>query len=266
MLDREGAHDDTLWRHLRELPYFRSILRAVEADLFQEVELESPVLDLGSGDGHFTSVALDRIVDVGLDPDLRIMQEAKLRGCYRWLIQADGASMPFEKGSFSSAFSNSVLEHIPQLDAVLTEVGRVLESGSRFVFTVPNPGYRDELSVSNLLERLRLPWLSKAYEAWFLRMSRTWNLFHEDGWASILSRAGFEIEESLRYFPPASLHALEWGHYFGAACLLPRWLFGRWILAPTRWNLRLTERLVRRYYEAPKSVEGTYTFYVARRR
>lgn len=259
-------NDDFLWLHLRELPYFRSILRAVEADLFQGVKLDPPILDVGSGDGHFTSVAFAQIVDAGLDPDLRTMREAKRRSCYRWLIQADGTRMPLADGSFSSAFSNSVLEHIPPLEPVLKEVGRVLKPGARFVFTVPNPGYRDELSVPIVLERLKLHRLATAYRSWFVRMSRTWNLFHEDGWGERLANAGFEIERSLRYFPPSSLHALEWGHYFGAACLLPRWLFGRWVMVPARWNLRLTEMLVRRYYEAPKNEEGTYTFYVARKR
>lgn len=262
----EAMKKDYLWLHLRELPYFRSILRAVEAQLFQEVHLEHPTLDVGSGDGHFASVAFQDQVDVGLDPDRSVMQEAQQRGGYRWLIQADGASMPFTDGVFASAFSNSVLEHIPQLEAVLHQVGRVVREGAPFVFTVPNPGYRSELSISRLLEGLRLRPLAQAYKEWFMRMSRTWNLYYEDGWGQRLSAAGFEIVQSFRYFPPASLHALEWGHYFGAACLLPRWLFGKWIIVPTPWNLKLTERIVRRYYEAPKSEEGTYSFYLARKR
>jgi SAM-dependent methyltransferase len=262
----EAMENDFLWKHLRELPYFRSILRAVEAQLFQDVSLERPILDVGSGDGHFASVTFGHQVDVGLDPDRTTMPEAIRRGGYRWLIQADGGNMPFANRSFASAFSNSVLEHIPQLETVLHEVGRVLKSGAPFVFTVPNPGYQSELSISGLFERMGLKSLAQAYESWFMRMSRTWNLYYEDGWQERLSAAGFEVERSFRYFPPASLHALEWGHYFGAACLLPRWLIGRWIIAPTRWNLRLTERIVRRYYEAPVSEGGTYSFYLARKR
>jgi SAM-dependent methyltransferase len=262
----EAIKDDFLWLHLRELPYFRSILRAVEAELFQDVELEHPVLDVGSGDGHFASVTFKDQVDVGLDPDRSVMSEAQRRGGYRWLVQADGARMPFPDRAFASAISNSVLEHIPQLVDVLREAGRVLKRGAPFVFTVPNPGYRTELSISDWLETLRLKSLAQAYEDWFMRMSRTWNLFYEEGWEQRLAIAGFEIERTFRYFPPESLRALEWGHYFGAACLLPRWLFGRWVIASTRWNLRLTEYIVRRYYETPRTVEGTYSFYLARKR
>jgi hypothetical protein len=58
---------------------------------------------------------------------------------------------------------------------------------------------------------------------------------------------------------------LEWGHYFGAPTLLPRLLTGRWIIAPQRWNLALTERLVRRYAVPRPDPTGTFTFFVARK-
>ena len=45
--------DDLLWRHLRGVPAFRALLRAVESRFYQDLELPRPVLDLGCGDGHF---------------------------------------------------------------------------------------------------------------------------------------------------------------------------------------------------------------------
>ena len=45
-----------------------------------------------------------------------------------------------------------------------------------------------------------------------------------------------------------------------------RLLTGRWIIARTRWNLELTGRYVKRY-ASPEPVEnGTFTFYIARKR
>jgi SAM-dependent methyltransferase len=256
---------DYLWLHLRELPYFRATLRAVEARLMQDVELPPPVLDLGSGDGHFAAVAFAQALDVGVDPDMRAAREASSRKSHRLLTTAVGDRMPHPPRFFASAISNSVLEHVERLDEVLAEVGRVLRPGARFVFTVPNSGYSRELSLPKFLARLGLRALGEAYNAWFMRMSRTWNLFDEAEWVQRLARAGFSIERTQRYFSPAALRMLEWGHYFGAPCLLPRALTGRWILAPTRWNLWLTEKLVRRYYHESPADEGTYTFYVARK-
>lgn len=257
---------DFLWLHLKDLPYFRAILRANEASFYQGIMLPSPTLDVGSGDGHFASVTFEQRIDVGVDPSLQTMREAKTRGAYRLLTQADGAAMPLADQSMGSAISNSVLEHIPHLDAVLMDVGRVLKPDAPFVFTVPNPGYRSELSFPAFLRRIRLDGLARRYEEYFMWMSRTRNMLYEDGWQELLDKAGMEIERTFRYFPPESLHALEWGHYFGAPTLLPRWLFGRWILAPTHWNLALTDNWMRRHYACEADEEGTYSFYLARKR
>lgn len=38
---------DYLWRNISELPYFRGLLRAVEARTYRDIPLPGPVLDLG---------------------------------------------------------------------------------------------------------------------------------------------------------------------------------------------------------------------------
>ena len=257
---------DYLWPQLQDLPYFRALLRAVEARLLQQFNLPAPVLDVGSGDGHFASKAFDQLLDVGVDPALNPLREANNRGAYRLLVQADGARLPCADRSFASAVSNSVLEHVDHLEEVLSEIGRVLQTSAPFVFTVPNPRYRTQLSVPRYLRRLAMERLAVAYQDWFIRISRTKNLLDEIEWTSLLGRAGFEVERTQRYFSPSALRCLEWGHYFGAPCLLPRWVTGRWILTPKRWNLWLTDKLVRRYYDELPSAEGTYTLFLAYKR
>jgi hypothetical protein len=42
-------------------------------------------------------------------------------------------------------------------------------------------------------------------------------------------------------------------------------LTGRWLLAPTRWNLRLTEALLRPYYDEQPVGQGAYLFFSARK-
>jgi SAM-dependent methyltransferase len=179
------------------------------------------------------------------------------------LVQASGDQLPFGEARFASSISNSVLEHVSNLEGVLAEIGRVLKPNGPFAITVPNPGYRSELSLPGILRRVRLYRLSRGYRDWFMRMSRTWNLMDERGWEALFEEAGFEIKRSERYFSPSALRALEWGHFFGAPTLLPRLLTGRWILVPSRWNLLLTEKFTRRYYLEAPSAEGTYTFYLA---
>jgi hypothetical protein len=42
---------------------------------------------------------------------------------------------------------------------------------------------------------------------------------------------------------------VEWGHYLGLPALVCKRLTGRWVLWRSRANLRLTERLLRPFYE-----------------
>src|SRR5512143_3349521 len=236
---------DFLWLNLRELPYFRAMLRAVEAQFYQEFELPSPILDLGCGDGHFAKITFDHKIDVGLDPWSGPIHKAAETGAYCTLVQADGGRMPFPNGHFGSALSNSVLEHIPQVEAVLSELRRALKPGAQFLFSVPNPRYLSELSVSGFFGKVGLKRLGQAYSDWFQRMSRVEHAVWPEVWQAWLDRAGFKLEKWWHYFSPQAMRTLEWGHYFGAPTLLPHWISQRWIIAPYRWNLFLADKLVR---------------------
>ena len=86
---------DYLYLHLRDLPYFRALLRGVEATFYQGLPLPAPTLDVGCGDGHFASLVFDRQIDVGLDPWTGPIHEAGRRNAYRLLVQADGSRSPF---------------------------------------------------------------------------------------------------------------------------------------------------------------------------
>ncbi|MCX6039286.1 MAG: class I SAM-dependent methyltransferase [Chloroflexi bacterium] len=248
---------DFLFLHLCDLPYFRALVRGVEAAYYQTFNLPAPILDVGCDDGHFASLTFDRKIDVGLDPWTGPIHEAGRRGCYRLLVQADGAQSPFPDEYFASAFSNSVLEHIPHIDAVLADTARVLRPGAPFYFCVPNERYLSELSISRLL--------GKGYTEWFRRISR---VQHADGpqvWQEWLDQAGFRLERWWHYFSPSALRVLEWGHYFGLPSLAARKLTGKWVIAPAKWNLWLTEKFVRRHASAEPVEDGTFTFYIARK-
>ncbi len=257
---------DYLTPQLRELPYFRALLRAVEARFYEHIDLPGPVLDLGCGDGHFASRAFQAPLDIGLDPWWGQILEAGERKAYNDLVCAGGDRMPFPTDYFSSAVSNSVLEHIPDLDPVLAETARVLKPGSPFIFCVPNHRFLETLSISGWLDKLKLTGLANLYRRFFNRISRHYNCDSHPVWKDRLAQAGFVIEKWWDYFPPRSLRLLEWGHYFGTPSWAAKMIFGRWIVAPHAWNLVLTDRLVRPHYLAePRCPDGVYSFYITRR-
>ncbi len=257
--------NDLLWRHLRDLPAFRALLRAVEGRFYRDLPLPRPVLDLGCGDGHFASVVFDEPLDAGFDPWWGPLTEARERAAYRVPAQAEGAKMPYPNDRFATVVSNSVLEHIPELQPVLTETSRVLQPGGWFYFCVPGPNFLPFLSIGRALDRVGLQSLGDAYRRFFNRISRH---YHCDGpavWEQRLEEAGLQLVRSWPYFSRRALAALEWGHYFGLPALVTKQLTGRWVLSPSQGNLGFTERLVRPLYEEPLPDEGAYLFFVARK-
>ncbi|MEK6221550.1 MAG: methyltransferase domain-containing protein, partial [Chloroflexota bacterium] len=254
-----------LWLHLQTLPYFRSLLRAVEAHYYQDLPLAEPIYDLGCGDGHFASLTFDHKIDIGLDPWEDQIREAPRYGAYKSLVVADGGQTPFPSNHFASGLSNSVLEHVQEIDQVLLETARILQPGALFLFCVPNPDYYTALAVPSVLKKLGLTSLAKNYINWFARISRVFHANPPEEWQTRLASAGLELVKWWNYFPPASLRVLEWGHYFGLPSFLLQKLLGRSILAPYRWNLGLTARLIRPYVDVQPTDNGTFTFYVARK-
>jgi len=248
---------DFLFLHLRDLPYFRAFLRAVESSYYQDLPLPAPVYDVGCGDGHFASLTFDQKLDVGLDPWRFSMKEATRYGAYKSLVQADGALTPFPSNHFSSGLSNSVLEHIPHIDDVLKETARVLKPNAPFYFCVPNPRYFTSLSLTKVF--------GKPYENWFRKISRVHHADEPEVWEARLNRAGLKLEKWWHYFSPASMRVLEWGHYFGLPSVVAKALTGNWILSRTKWNLAPTESYVKKY-ASPQPVEnGAFTFFIARK-
>lgn len=257
--------NDYLWQQLQDLPYFRALLRAVEARFYQDIELVEPILDLGCGDGHFASVMPPHPPFVGLDPWWGPLTEAKGRTAYSFVMQASGATMPFPSARFSTVISNSVLEHIPNLDPVMAEVERVLAPGGKFVFCVPSDCFLAFLSISRGLKRIGLSGPARMYEAFFNRISRHHHCDDPATWGARLDQAGLKLVRHWYYFSQGALVTLEWGHYFGVPSVLTKKLFGRWIVAPNRANLWLTNKLVRRYYDEPLPAVacGAYLFFIA---
>ncbi len=257
---------DFLYLHTRDLPYFRALLRAVESRFYQDLEIPSPTLDLGCGDGHFAQLTFDRNLEVGLDPWTGPIHEAGKRQVYYLLTEADGAHMPYPDAHFASAISNSVLEHIPHLDAVLAETARVLKPGAPFIFCVPNQNFLPNLSVARFFDAIGLKPLARAYRNFFNTISRHVTCEDQEQWASRLEKAGFTVQSARDYFSPAALAMLEWGHYFGLPSLLIHVVTRRWNLVSAHWNFAPLLALLQKYYNEPiPDPNGAYTFYVVRR-
>jgi SAM-dependent methyltransferase len=99
------------------------------------------VVDLGCGESpvlELVQTQLDGGVAVGIDLSAEALREARMSlpasGSRMLLIQSDLAGpLPLGDGSMDAVFSHDVLELLPDPDALLREVYRVLRPGGRFV-------------------------------------------------------------------------------------------------------------------------------------
>jgi SAM-dependent methyltransferase len=257
---------DLLWQNISELPYFRGFLRSIEGKYFRNLNLEGQILDLGCGDGHFCARTLPNAFIKGIDPSYKSLQNASKLKYFSKLICSFGNSLPFEKSSYKTIISNSVLEHIPDVDSVITEVVRVLKPAGRFIITVPNDNFTKCLSIALFFDRRGIKFIANCYRRFFNWISRHYHPDPPEIWLDRLKNQGLTVVDHWNYFSPKNLRILELGHYFGLPALLIFKIFGRWVLFPSQENpllRRIYSWLYPYYAGEQKSVNGAYTFIVA---
>jgi ubiquinone/menaquinone biosynthesis C-methylase UbiE len=256
---------DYLKINLAELPYFRALLRAVESRFYSGIKIVNPVLDLGCGDGHFTNVTFENLHITGIDPQLSSLLEAKKYYQYNYLLNSLGGELPFKNKAFKTCISNSVLEHIPDIDKVIKEIARVLDDDGHFVFCVPNQNFTKHLSIAIFLDRIHFFDLSRSYRIFFNRISRHYHCDSFITWNKRLAGNGFEIIDQWDYFSPSAIRCLEWGHYLGIPYWISKKIFGKWVIWPGINQSMVYKKIEKYYFEEPKQKEGAYSFYITRK-
>jgi len=99
------------------------------------------VLDVGTGEGQVArlAAAADAQVVVGVDQSWAQLAVARGRAGGPSYGRAAAAALPFCDGAFDAVVACLVFEHIDEMDAAISEVGRVLRPGGRFLFFLNHP-------------------------------------------------------------------------------------------------------------------------------
>lgn len=122
-----------------------AVWRAAEVHALAELPFpEGLGLDLGCGDGRLTKILRSEVGElrlVGLDVDPHETELARTTECYERVHTTTAVTIPESDETFDFAFSVSVMEHIRDLEVVLSEVGRVLKPGGLLITTVPSVGF-----------------------------------------------------------------------------------------------------------------------------
>lgn len=162
-----------------------------------KLETQSPrVLDVGIGPGVSALSIKDVYPNsevVGLDFSSRMIRVAE-RYIARTehdveLVCADATNMPFEDASFDVVTGHSFLYLVPQKQAVIKEIVRVLKPGGRCVFLEPQEGsaHRDWMS-------MRGPFKFKLSMFLWKTVSGSIGPFTQDGLRDLLAEGFDDVE------------------------------------------------------------------------
>jgi SAM-dependent methyltransferase len=190
---------DFLRAYVAVAPLALAFERTLECQLYAERPIERPVLDIGCGEGLFAKILFTEKVNTGIDPNPSELERARELDAYDELIQCEGALIPKPDCSYKTIFSNSVLEHIPDLEPVLREAYRLLVPGGRFYFTVPLDRFDQYSAPARLLQAFGLHSLAVRYRRFYNRFWRHHHYYPLACWKELAQRAGFEVVEAFPY-------------------------------------------------------------------
>jgi len=264
-LPADPESDRILRAHLREMPFHRVIMRSIEARILSEVRFPRPVLDVGCGDGHFASVLFPEGTDVGLDPGLSDVSEARRRGVYRLVVGADSGDMPFADAVFGSVFSNCVFEHIPEIEKTIAEIARVLKPGGVFATTLISESFSELLTNERAWARLGLKRLHRAYLDWFNRKSIHHHFDPPEVWKRRFERVGLAVRRWRYYVSPEAARVFHRAHYVSLPHLAARRLTGRWVPLPALADNAFWRWRYRRFVNEPEPERGSCIAFVCER-
>ncbi len=221
--------------YLRYHSVAHSLWRCYECERFaQEKKLKGPVLDLGCGDGFFAETVFGHL-DTGIDLDAGEVGRAVKRGAYDQALVVSATDMPFKNGSYNTVISNCVMEHIPDIDSVLSEVRRVLKPGGRLLITVPSELWDTDSFYQRIFNAVGFNKAAQWYNRSLNKVFKHYHVNDLEVWKKRFKKAGLKLESSEYIVPMRTYYAFE--RWYPAAIPSKIWkvLFKRWVLLPRFW-------------------------------
>jgi SAM-dependent methyltransferase len=175
-------------------------------------------MDLGCGDGKLMRILLDACGAspslVGVDVDPLETRDALESGVYRRVHTTPGDRVPEGDASFDFVYSNSVLEHIDDIEPVIAEVARLLRPGGSFLFTVPASDFHACLAGP------LLPWSDRRrYIDRIDRRCAHRRYWSEAQWRECLGRHGIDVTRAVAYLTAPEVRRWETLSRFTAGIL-----------------------------------------------
>lgn len=191
--------------------------------ILDKTKLQKPSIDIGCGDGKIAKIIFENgEIDVGLDIAYLQVLAARKVNLYKRLIISDIVDTRLPDNHFRFVFSNSVIEHFPDLDAALSEISRVTANGGLLLVTVPNNNLIKNTFFSRILRKMDSVGLADSYGK--LRNKRLGHPYSKsvEEWARTLSSFGFKPLIKKTYLSPKTTAVWDVLAYFDFLLRLSR--------------------------------------------
>lgn len=183
------------------------------------------LLEVGSGLGHLVGQLEDTFETFGCDINRWAVTRSKSVVKKTNLQTASAQELPFSADSFNVVIIKHIVEHLPDPQKALHEIGRVTERGGTLILATPN------------LDSLLRPWKG---EKWIGYQDPTHiSLKRPAEWVSFIEGAGFTIERifadgfwDVPYIPliPNLIQKLTFGSLGGFQAITG------FVFLPMRWG------------------------------
>ena len=175
-----ATFDDDIWSAVPEEPgpppeHLAAFVRSLPAS--------GAVLDLGCGDGRLTAeLGAARVTGADVSEVALARARRRLPGAELALLRPD-EPLPFEDSSFDLVLCAETLEHVRDVQLLLSEARRVLRPGGMLAVTTPAHGRTTGLAI-----------LAGGFERMFPPLSPHLRFFTRRSLAGLLDDMGFDVE------------------------------------------------------------------------
>jgi SAM-dependent methyltransferase len=185
--------------YLRHAPLSLSLREINRLVAFQSVAGDKgPVLDVGCGDGFWWTVRKDDRQDRGevYGIDVSASEIAQARERIHAELTDVSRETPFAPRKFEEIIGNCSLEHVPDIDAALSNLRRAASDRARLLMFVPTPRWAYQGNLQKLL-LARAPRVAMALSGALNGFFQHWHLYDAKVWQRLLEQNGWRVEQTL---------------------------------------------------------------------
>jgi SAM-dependent methyltransferase len=153
-----------------------------------------PVLDVGCGDGFWWTLrAHDRREVYGIDISAREIAQARTR--ITAMLTDVSAEQAFPGTEFAEIIGNCSLEHVPDIDAALSNLRKSAAQDARLLMFVPTPRWAYQGRLQSWLLR-HAPRVAMSISGALNGFFQHWHLYDVKVWTALLAQNGWRVRAS----------------------------------------------------------------------